>query len=211
MPQGENRIMKWKTFDFKSQKAGRRGEVLNKHIYRCGFCSGKGFAPSKKDTSCPACFGAGTIKVQPPVVICAYCNGSGKSHLNTDLSCSVCRGKGVVSVQTSQVEMCPTCRGKGREKGGNLPCLTCRGIGVIINIIKENSEKSIFNADIRKSNADGRRFSDETSAIDLRPEEISQAIRERASHIWEEEGRPQGKDIEIWLRAEKEVQEDLKQ
>ncbi len=26
--------MDWKTFDFKSKKAGRKGEVLNKSIYR---------------------------------------------------------------------------------------------------------------------------------------------------------------------------------
>jgi hypothetical protein len=31
-------------------------------------------------------------------------------------------------------------------------------------IFKESSEKVFFNADIRKSNADKRRFSDETSA-----------------------------------------------
>ena len=123
--------MEWRTFDYKGKRSGKRGEVLNKHIYRCGFCSGRGFTPSKKNTSCPACLGSGTINVQPPAVICAYCKGSGKSHLNTDLTCIVCGGRGVVSVHTKQLEICPTCKGRGREKGGNLPCLTCRGKGII--------------------------------------------------------------------------------
>lgn len=121
----------WKTMNFKSQlsgRTGRKGEVLNEHIYRCGFCTGRG---SKKSMKCNVCLGAGTIKVQPPAVVCAYCNGSGKSHINRDLTCSVCRGKGVVSVPTSKVEICPTCRGRGREKGGNLPCLLCKGIGIV--------------------------------------------------------------------------------
>lgn len=30
-------------------------------------------------------------------------------------------------------------------------------------------------------------------------------IRERAHTIWEEEGRPEGKDVEHWERARKEV------
>lgn len=30
-------------------------------------------------------------------------------------------------------------------------------------------------------------------------------IRERAYFIWEEMGRPDGKDYEIWLQAEKEL------
>jgi DnaJ-class molecular chaperone len=123
--------MDWKTFDFKTRKAGRKGGILNKSIYRCGFCNGKGFMPSKKNMKCLACLGTGTIKVQPPAVICAYCNGSGKSHLNTDLTCIVCHGRGVLSVHTKKLEICPSCKGKGREKGGNLPCSMCKGKGVI--------------------------------------------------------------------------------
>jgi len=68
--------MDWETIDFKSQKPGKKGEVLNNQIYRCGFCGAKGFMPSKKSTRCPVCLGVGTVKAQPPVVICAYCNGS---------------------------------------------------------------------------------------------------------------------------------------
>jgi Protein of unknown function (DUF2934) len=32
-----------------------------------------------------------------------------------------------------------------------------------------------------------------------------QAIRERAYRIWEAEGRPDGKELDHWLRAEAEV------
>jgi hypothetical protein len=31
------------------------------------------------------------------------------------------------------------------------------------------------------------------------------AIRERAYHIWEREGRPQGRDFEHWVRAQVEL------
>jgi Protein of unknown function (DUF2934) len=37
------------------------------------------------------------------------------------------------------------------------------------------------------------------------PEQKEQAIRERAYAIWEEEGRPDGKDLEHWCRAEDEI------
>lgn len=36
-------------------------------------------------------------------------------------------------------------------------------------------------------------------------EEISQFIKTRAYYIWEEIGRPEGKEVEIWNRAEKEM------
>ncbi|MBI4846771.1 MAG: DUF2934 domain-containing protein [Candidatus Omnitrophica bacterium] len=29
-------------------------------------------------------------------------------------------------------------------------------------------------------------------------------VKNRAYHIWQETGRPEGKDMEIWLQAEKE-------
>jgi hypothetical protein len=32
-------------------------------------------------------------------------------------------------------------------------------------------------------------------------------IRKRAREIWEENGRPVGKDLEFWLQAEREFQE----
>ena len=34
-----------------------------------------------------------------------------------------------------------------------------------------------------------------------------QAIRERAYALWEEDGRPDGKELEHWLRAQTEVAE----
>jgi hypothetical protein len=36
-------------------------------------------------------------------------------------------------------------------------------------------------------------------------EHKEQAIRERAYAIWEEEGRPDGKHLEHWRRAEDEI------
>ncbi|TRZ91517.1 hypothetical protein D4R89_02785 [bacterium] len=123
--------MTWKTFDFKSRSAGKIGEVLDKNIYRCGFCAGRGSSPSKKNTKCPVCLGAGTIRIQPPAVICAYCKGSGKSHINSALTCSVCSGRGVTDLPSRNIEACPSCRGRGRGKGESLPCLICRGKGVV--------------------------------------------------------------------------------
>jgi len=37
------------------------------------------------------------------------------------------------------------------------------------------------------------------------PSQREQAIRERAYAIWEEEDRPEGKDLDHWLRAEAEI------
>jgi hypothetical protein len=35
-----------------------------------------------------------------------------------------------------------------------------------------------------------------------------QKIRERAYRIWQDEGRPKGKDAEHWERARQEIQEE---
>lgn len=37
------------------------------------------------------------------------------------------------------------------------------------------------------------------------PTAREQAIRERAYAIWEQEGRPQGRDLDHWLQAETEI------
>jgi hypothetical protein len=37
------------------------------------------------------------------------------------------------------------------------------------------------------------------------PDDKEQALRERAYAIWEREGRPDGKDMDHWLRAETEL------
>jgi len=34
---------------------------------------------------------------------------------------------------------------------------------------------------------------------------LREEIQKKAYHIWEAEGKPSGKDWDIWLRAEKEV------
>lgn len=123
--------MDWKTFDWKNQKIGQKGEILTKTTYKCGFCKGRGFMPSQKNTRCPVCLEPGIVSLPSPVVICAYCNGEGRSYLNRDLRCIVCRGKGVVGVESKDIEICSTCQGKGRERGGGLPCLMCKGRGVV--------------------------------------------------------------------------------
>ena len=40
-------------------------------------------------------------------------------------------------------------------------------------------------------------------------EKIANFIKERAYYIWEGEGKPQGRDLDIWLKAEKEVLSQL--
>ena len=87
--------------------------------------------PSKKHTRCPACSGAGIVRVPSLAIICAYCRGEGRSLLNRALSCIVCKGKGVVSVSSKDIEPCPACKGLGRKKGVDLPCLMCKGKGIV--------------------------------------------------------------------------------
>jgi Protein of unknown function (DUF2934) len=36
----------------------------------------------------------------------------------------------------------------------------------------------------------------------------AEAIRQRAYRIWQREGKPQGKSLEHWQRAERELRED---
>jgi len=123
--------MEWKSFDWKSQKVGQKGEVLNKTVYKCGFCKGAGLISSKGNARCPVCLGDGTVRVAAPAVICAYCNGEGRANLNRDLGCSVCKGKGVVTIESKEIQNCPACKGTGKECNSGLPCLTCKGKGVL--------------------------------------------------------------------------------
>jgi hypothetical protein len=37
---------------------------------------------------------------------------------------------------------------------------------------------------------------------------LKEKIRRRAWELWEQEGRPVGRDVEFWLQAERELQED---
>jgi DnaJ-class molecular chaperone len=189
--------MEGKTLNSNPQKV----EILEEAIHRCSFCRGKGVMPSKKNIRCPVCLGNGTIKVEPPAVICAYCKGSGKSYLNPSFTCIVCKGKGIMSISIGEIEICSTCKGVGRERGHELPCSRCRGKGVVI---KSKGEISKPTKKIIEPSQESR-VSKKTEEIELSSEEIFKHIKERAAQIWEEEGRPQGKDFDIWLRAEKEI------
>jgi len=40
------------------------------------------------------------------------------------------------------------------------------------------------------------------------PPSLEPTIPERAYYYWEQEGRPEGKSLEHWLRAEREARED---
>jgi len=122
--------MNWVSYDFKRQKAGAPGEVLDRITYPCGFCKGTGIPPSKKSGACPVCAGKGTVDVGPRAVVCAYCRGAGTSILNRSLSCPVCRGKGVVQVTGRTISACAACRGSGRAGATRLPCTACHGVGV---------------------------------------------------------------------------------
>jgi len=123
--------MKRKTMEWNSRSIGRKGEVLTKGEYKCGFCRGTGLLSAKKGIRCPVCLGSGEANVESPAIICAYCNGTGKRHPRTTLTCTVCKGKGVVSVGASGVNPCPVCNGIGGERGKTLLCWTCKGTGVI--------------------------------------------------------------------------------
>ncbi len=228
--------MNWRTMEWNKQPIGRRGEILTKDVYRCGFCKGTGLLPSKKGIKCPVCLGDGKVKVSSPAVICAYCKGTGRSRLNSNLTCLVCKGKGIVKVSSKLVEICPACKGRGREKGSDLPCLTCRGKGVIIKkegeIPKSIEKKSTKRSEPLKKPEVSKKpkgldltserkevelalekkeqnLVSKKKELDLTPEEIFQYIKEKAQNIWEEEGRLQGKDTDIWCRAEKEVLSQL--
>jgi len=43
-----------------------------------------------------------------------------------------------------------------------------------------------------------------------KPEALLEEVQKKAYFIWEKEGHPQGKDWDIWLRAEKEIFGNLK-
>lgn len=123
--------MDCKTFDWRNQKIGRKGEVLAGGVYRCAFCGGKGVVSYNKKLNCPACSGTAAATVPGLAVICAYCDGSGRAPLNKSATCIVCRGRGVVPVESKDPAGCPACKGRGRAGGTGLPCLICKGKGVI--------------------------------------------------------------------------------
>lgn len=44
-----------------------------------------------------------------------------------------------------------------------------------------------------------------TGKCNLNEAQLNRMISERAYFIWEEQGRPQGADFDIWLQAEKDI------
>ena len=123
--------MNWRTYDWKNQKVGQRGEVLDRGDYRCGFCKGTGIVSTTKASGCHVCSGTGRALLPGWAVICAYCNGTGRAHLNKDIPCNICRGHGVVAIERNDVATCAACKGQGRAHSSGLPCLTCKGKGVM--------------------------------------------------------------------------------
>ncbi len=45
--------------------------------------------------------------------------------------------------------------------------------------------------------------------FDLTLNKIAEYIRTRAYYIWEDMGKPEGKDVEIWHKAEKDILSSL--
>jgi hypothetical protein len=43
----------------------------------------------------------------------------------------------------------------------------------------------------------------------MRHDPLHQAIAERAAELWEAEGRPEGRALDHWLKAEREVRADV--
>ena len=43
----------------------------------------------------------------------------------------------------------------------------------------------------------------------ITPDEFSDFVQKRAYYIWEEAGRPQGTDFDIWLKAEQDINEQF--
>ncbi|HDN85808.1 MAG: hypothetical protein DRP81_08015 [Candidatus Omnitrophota bacterium] len=54
-----------------------------------------------------------------------------------------------------------------------------------------------------------KKSSSKISISPLTLEKISECIRERAYYLWEEKGKPQGKDLDIWIKAEREILSQL--
>ncbi len=107
---------------------GRQGRrLLFLETVSCGYCRGTGFDPKYGEPGrCPACAGAGRVKVQPPGVTCRDCGGSGCSR--GELRCLVCGGVGVVAVRPG-AGPCLRCRGTGQT--GLFYCQHCKGQGII--------------------------------------------------------------------------------
>ena len=101
---------------------------------QCAFCKGSGkdpFGILSYLSSCPSCWGKGTIRIRSPYVSCAFCQGTGV-YPGTRLTCSLCGGTAVRLVR-DPTKTCPNCLGSGVEPHSELglSCFTCRGKGVV--------------------------------------------------------------------------------
>jgi len=61
-----------------------------------------------------------------------------------------------------------------------------------------------------KKNPTKKMVSKGSKGVSLNTEKINEFIRMRAYYIWEDMGKPQAKDVEIWDKAEKEILSQLK-
>lgn len=50
-----------------------------------------------------------------------------------------------------------------------------------------------------------KKTTSERKETPVRSEKLFFEMQKKAYYLWEEEGKPQGKDWNIWLKAEKEV------
>ena len=103
--------------------ASRLGNV----VHLCAFCRGTGESPGRR-TQCPSCFGAGAVRLEPPVIRCALCRGQGRASDSLCLACLACRGKGIHAYKGTLIR-CRKCRGTGGW--GAIACIECSGKGAI--------------------------------------------------------------------------------
>jgi DnaJ-class molecular chaperone len=99
-------------------------------IVACSFCRGTGkdpFGIMSTLSSCCACGGKGSIRLDGPHRGCPHCRGSGAVKTFT---CGACRGSGFVPEAEEPNVACPDCQGTGDASGDPaLGCLRCRGRG----------------------------------------------------------------------------------
>lgn len=60
-------------------------------------------------------------------------------------------------------------------------------------------------AKVKKSLSQRGKTKTKNDAFEFTLDKIAEYIRTRAYYIWEDMGKPEGKDVEIWRTAEKEV------
>ena len=68
-------------------------------------------------------------------------------------------------------------------------------------IMRRGGHKKLLTKAAVSKKPSGRTYSKE----EMNLETLIHHINDRAYHIWEREGKPQGRDFDIWLKAEKET------